>query len=381
MFSIGGGKRKLQEAEARNAQLERRIQALESQLQQAQATLGACADERQLLKAQHDHANRQTAMSLRSEISLNVIRNRVGEGAARLLSEQQRLSESSSLFSQSTVFLESVRDQVAEVANSANSGSATVQHLDEAVQAIQKFTDTIAEISDQTNLLALNAAIEAARAGEQGRGFAVVAEEVRSLAAKTADATQQIKDHVGSISGYSRETKQGLAGMVEASARMQEQTERINGVIGEVTSLSAGMIETITSQAAESFMEAVKLDHILYKMAIYRVLAGESAQGPDDFVDHRHCRLGKWYFEGDGSALAGSSAYRALDEPHTQVHEAGVRALQARQAGDLEACLKALAQMEDASDRVISLLDDLEGDYREQMNRSVIGSEGDAELF
>lgn len=136
MFSIGGGKQRLREAEARKEELEKEVEALQAQLVEAQAALDACARERDLFKLQNDHANRQAAMSLRSEVSLNNIRNRVGEGATRLLSQQRHLSESSSLFSQSTVFLESVRDQVAEVASAANSGSATVQRLDEAVQPI-----------------------------------------------------------------------------------------------------------------------------------------------------------------------------------------------------------------------------------------------------
>ncbi|RMG37829.1 MAG: hypothetical protein D6720_02580 [Gammaproteobacteria bacterium] len=381
MFSIGGGKKKLEQAEARKEALEREVARLQAKLEEKEASLVACQEECEGLRQRHAQANRQVMMSLRSEVSLDGLRNRIGEGANRLLAEQRRLSESASLFSQSTMFLESVRDQVVEVAESANNGSTTVQRLDEAVQAIQQFTDTIAEISDQTNLLALNAAIEAARAGEQGRGFAVVAEEVRSLAAKTADATQQIEEHVGSISGYSRETKEGLEGMVEASARMQDQTERINGVIAEVTSLSSGMLDTIYSQAAESFIEAVKLDHILYKMAVYRVLAGDNRQGPEDFVDHHHCRLGQWYFNGDGTALAGSRAYRELDEPHALVHEAGVRAIRAHQGGDMEGCLAALGEMEDASDRVIALLDQLENEYRELMGRPAGTSEGDAELF
>jgi len=381
MFPFGGTRKRLEQEQARSAELERENQALRARLAEVEAKLARECEDGRRNAAWCDYVERQAALTLRSERALDAIRNQAGQGASLLQDEQKQLNESSRLFRQSTIFLEAVRSQVEEVARSAASGQETVNNLDEAVQAIHQFTDTIAEISDQTNLLALNAAIEAARAGEQGRGFAVVAEEVRSLAAKTADATDRIKDHVQRVTGYADETKAGFEGMVDASSRMLEQTDQINDVIGEVTHLSQGMVQTISRNAAGSFIEVVKLDHILYKLAIYKVLAGESGKSPDDFASHHHCRLGKWYFEGEGVQLAGSPAYQQLDEPHALVHDAGVRALRAHEAGDTEGCLVALKAMEEASDRVISLLGELEDTYYRQMLSSVDAGASEVELF
>ena len=83
--------------------------------------------------------------------------------------------------------------------------SESISALSEAAEKIGSVVDMIAKIAGQTNLLALNATIEAARAGEMGKGFAVVALEIKSLAAQTAKATDDIAQQITQVQEATRE--------------------------------------------------------------------------------------------------------------------------------------------------------------------------------
>ncbi|MFQ6371173.1 methyl-accepting chemotaxis protein [Shewanella sp. YIC-542] len=144
------------------------------------------------------------------------------------------------------------------LSHDVDSAADKVMQLQQQADAIGQITEVIDSVAAQTNLLALNAAIEAARAGEAGRGFAVVADEVRSLAAKTADATQDIGRMLGQIRQDSEQTSalmqtvvQGTATTVSMVSTLEQRFDGIaNGVAQSTQALA--QIETALREYRDS---------------------------------------------------------------------------------------------------------------------------------
>ncbi|MEW5893286.1 MAG: methyl-accepting chemotaxis protein [Pseudomonadota bacterium] len=220
---------------------------------------------------------------------------------------------------------------VSAVVSSLNDISGRVDHASETIAQlnargaeIQQAVTLINGIADQTNLLALNAAIEAARAGEQGRGFAVVADEVRKLAENTKNASV-------SIGRIMEDLMQEAAAMLEDSTVIRQMTHHSRQTVDEMANrfqqfAAAAKITLDKTQEAldQSFASLVKVDHVIYKQRAYMAL---SSGGNEQYVkpvqvDCHSCRLGKWYYEGEGKALFSKTpSYPALEAPHEQVHQ------------------------------------------------------------
>ncbi|TFF35855.1 chemotaxis protein [Pseudomonas sp. RIT623] len=326
------------------------LQQVREQLVEAQRRAAAAEAQATLLSQENQVLTRLAGNLSAFSQSLEMTQTSFASLAHSMEQEREYAIRIQGIASNNQSSIDAIADNLEQLADASGEASEKVGKLDHQAQQVGGVLEIIREVADQTNLLALNAAIEAARAGDAGRGFAVVADEVRTLARRTADATAEIGTLVSAIRADSAQSRGHIASLAEQSSSYSAVGQSAASTMRQLLDMSTVAESSASVSALRSFCELAKLDHLLYKFRVYKVLFGVSQEGLADFTDHTGCRLGKWYREGDGARhYAHLAGYPEIDAPHAAVHRGAFDALNAHVAGDTAAMLKAVADMERAS--------------------------------
>lgn len=337
-----------------HTQLQEENQQLLRQLDERQATIGQLTEEKK-------KNNISMVMTYQNEQLKKNLLDIQGNIASSVSLSKENITQSTSLL-ENIVELghkaAGVSDTLEGLNHLAQDSMETVQSLSQRAQDVASILGLIKDISDQTNLLALNAAIEAARAGEHGRGFAVVADEVRKLADRTDKAISEINISLQSM-------KQDVSIIGEKFEQVQERIVDSNEAIGHFNAYMDHDLEIMrktfdsTAHTGERvFMSLAKLDHVIWKVNTY--LSAITGKEQFAFVDHHNCRLGKWYYEGEGHQFFKSTpSYSSLESPHSVVHNSTHKIfdLMKTDAVGSEKMVNAIKEMEVASNHVFEKLD------------------------
>ena len=311
------------------------------------------------------------------------------------------------------------RQDIEVLVENVDNASRVISRLEEESGNIGVVLDVIKGIAEQTNLLALNAAIEAARAGEQGRGFAVVADEVRTLASRTQESTQEIEEMISRLQAGVRDTVnvmqvavdkgqegseqvgrtlEALDAIQDAVNTMSDMNSQIATAAEEQTAVANEINQNIlnineqgvvTAQDAEAArlacekladfsnrmqdllqtlgirpggldLSAAKAAHLNWKTRLRAFLDGKEALSKDEAVSHRHCKFGKWYYS-EGLAKYGDvPAMREVERPHEELHEMIRTIIEYKERGQMDQAEQAYQYVSNISDEIVRLMDEAE---------------------
>ncbi|MDD5329744.1 MAG: CZB domain-containing protein [Sulfuricella sp.] len=219
----------------------------------------------------------------------------------------------------------------------------------------------------------------------QGLRAELAAERERSLAARSRLEAMQIELgkcllKFGEAFLHSTAEISNLATLIQdETGRVRHQIEACaqnpaahsrDGASG-MFALSRLMDGVISASTLRSFTEVAKIDHLVYKFEIYKIFMGLSQKEAVDLADHTRCRLGSWYYQGEGrDCFSRLPGYRDMEGPHRRFHEAGRAAVDCFHSGQHDEGFAAIARMEAASTDVLA---DLE--------RMALSGETDASLL
>lgn len=240
-----------------------KIQQLVREVHSAVGALSSSTESmKQVVTRTHEDAHMQKGETSQAAAAIHQMAAAVQQvaGSASQAAEAAREADSESVNGQAVV--EQTIDSINRLADDVNRSAEVIASLDSDADQIGTVFNVIRDIAEQTNLLALNAAIEAARAGEQGRGFSVVADEVRTLATRTQQSTDEIQRMIESLQNGAR---RAVTEMQNSQAQSQDtivQADTARSSLQQITHSVSTITEMNTQIASAAEEQTAVADEI-----------------------------------------------------------------------------------------------------------------------